>query len=85
MIDRLVEDTSFPINTVGADKGYHQKDFIGKLPRRGIIPHVACMKGRTVAGLDRRTTTRNSYKVSQKKRKLIEQCSGFPKNGGRSP
>lgn len=82
MIDRLVEDASFPIKTVGADKGYHQKDFVGKLRERGIIPHVACMKDRKVAGLDRRTTTRNSYKVSQKKRKLIEQCFGFLKTVG---
>lgn len=82
MINRMVEDASFRIRTVGADKGYHQKDFIGSLREQGIVPHVACIKGRNVAGLDRRTTTRGSYKVSQKKRKLVEQCFGFLKTVG---
>jgi hypothetical protein len=82
MIDRLVEDASFPIKTVGADKGYHQKDFVGKLRERGIIPHVACMMGRKVAGLDRRTTTGNSYNIGQKTRTLIEQCFRFQKTVG---
>lgn len=82
MIERMVEDGNYPIKTVGADKGYHQKDFISALRGQGIVPHVACIKGRNVAGLDRRTTTRDSYKVSQKKRKLIEQCFGFLKTVG---
>ena len=82
MIDRMVEDASFPIGTVGADKGYHQKEFVGSLRGRGIVPHVACIKGRSVAGLDKRTTTKEAYKVSQRKRKLVEQCFGFLKTVG---
>lgn len=82
MLNRMVEDASFAVKTVGADKGYHQRDFVSSLRGRGIVPHVACIKGRNVPGLDRRTTARDSYKLSQKKRKLIEQCFGFLKTVG---
>lgn len=82
LIDRLEEDENFRVKTVGADKGYHQTDFVESLRDRGIVPHVACIRGRKVTGLDGRTTSRDSYKVSQKKRKLIEQSFGFLKTVG---
>jgi transposase len=42
--------------TVGADKGYHQKDFVRGCRARGLAPHAACKEGVKVAGLDGRTT-----------------------------
>jgi transposase len=79
MLDRL-RDEGFNPKTVGADKGYHQHPFVSAMRERKIIPHVAMMTGRNVEGLDRRTTGKDSYRVSQRKRKLVEQCFGFAKS-----
>jgi transposase len=78
MLDRLVESGVQP-KTVGADKNYHQKPFVSAMRDREIIPHVAEKTGCHVEGLDRRTTGKESYRVSQRKRKLVEQCFGFAK------
>ena len=37
--------------TLGADKGYHSKDFIAHLRRRKIAPHIAMIDGRKTPGL----------------------------------
>lgn len=79
MVDRLIDVGTKP-KTVGADKGYHQKDFINAMRDREIIPHVAEIRGRKVAGLDRRTTSKASYRISQRKRKIVEQAFGFAKS-----
>jgi hypothetical protein len=78
LVDRLI-DVGVEPKTIGADKGYHQSGFVSEMRRRNIAPHVAQVTGRRVPGLDRRTTNQDSYRVSQKKRKLIEQCFGFAK------
>ncbi len=78
MMDRLADNGVAP-KTVGADKSYHQKPFVSAMRERKIIPHVAQKSGIKVAGIDRRTTGKESYRVSQRKRKLIEQCFGFAK------
>ena len=81
LIDRMRDEGIEP-KTVGADKGYHQKEFVSAMRKRNIVPHVAPMKGREVEGLDGRTLAKESYKVSQRKRKLVEQCFGFAKTVG---
>jgi transposase len=81
MIDRMHDEGIEP-KTIGADKNYHQKGFVSKMRERDIIPHVAEVSGRKVKGLDRRTTGKDTYKVSQRKRKLVEQCFGFAKTIG---
>lgn len=68
--------------TLGADKGYHAKDFIARLRKRGIIPHVACIENRKTPGLDARTTRHGGYALSQKKRKRIEEIFGWLKTIG---
>ena len=78
MLDRLVESGVTPA-TVGADKGYHQQRFVSAMRDRKITPHVAQRSRCKVNGLDRRTTGTESYRVSQRKRKLVEQCFGFAK------
>ena len=78
MIDNLAESGVEP-KTVGADKSYHQKPFVSAMRERKIIPHVAQKSGIKVEGIDRRTTGKETYKVSQRKRKLVEQCFGFAK------
>lgn len=37
--------------TLGADKGYHCKDFVAHL-RKKISPHIAQIEGRKTPGLD---------------------------------
>jgi len=68
--------------TLGADKGYHNKDFVEHLRRRGIAPHVAIIEGRHTPGLDGRTTRHPGYRISQRKRKRIEEIFGWMKSCG---
>ncbi len=68
--------------TVGADKNYHQKGFVHGCREREIAPHVACKDKVKVAGLDGRTTTRQSYQVSLKIRKRVEEIFGWIKTVG---
>lgn len=68
--------------TLGADKGYHTKDFIARLRKRGVIPHVARIENRQTPGLDARTTRHDSYVLSQRKRKRIEEIFGWMKTVG---
>jgi IS5 family transposase len=70
------------LQTLGADKGYHQKGFVQGCRERGIVPHVACKEKVQVAGLDGRTTTRQSYQVSLKIRKRVEEIFGWIKTVG---
>mgnify|MGYP000951407543 CR=1 FL=1 len=42
--------------TLGADKGYHVKDFVKHLREHKIRPHIARIEGRKTPGLDGRTT-----------------------------
>ena len=68
--------------TVGADKGYHRKDFVQGCGARGISPHVAGKAKVHVPGLDGRTTTRPGYQVSQRIRKRVEEIFGWMKTVG---
>jgi transposase len=68
--------------TLGADKGYHSKDFVAHLRRRKIAPHLAMIDGRKTPGLDRRTTRHAGYAVSQRKRKRVEEIFGWMKGYG---
>jgi transposase len=68
--------------TLGADKGYHSKDFVEHLRKRGIAPHLARIEGRRTPGLDGRATRHAGYRVSQHKRKRIEEIFGWMKSYG---
>lgn len=68
--------------SLGADKGYHSKAFVTLLRRRGIRPHIARIERRTTPGLDDRTTRHESYRISQRKRKRIEEIFGWMKTIG---
>ena len=70
-------------STVGADKGYHHRDFVEHLRERRVAPHIAQIKGRKMPGLlDGRTTRHEGYKVSQRKRKRVEEIIGWMKAYG---
>ena len=66
--------------TVGGDKGFDTADFIGECRHMQVTPHVAQNDGRRGgSALDRRTTRHAGYRISQKKRKRIEECFGWLK------
>jgi transposase len=68
--------------TLGADKGYHTKDFVAHLRKKKIAPHIAQIEGRTTPGLDARTTRHAGYAISQRKRKRVEEIFGWMKAYG---
>ena len=68
--------------SVGADKGYHTKAFVGFLRRKGMRPHIAQVSTRKTPGLDARMTRHASYWISQKKRKRVEEIFSWMKAYG---
>lgn len=72
----------FRPTTVGADKGYHCRDFVRQLRQRGLRPHLACIRGRRTPGLDGRTTRHEGYRLSQRLRKKVEEIFGWMKTIG---
>lgn len=65
--------------TLGADKGYDTKDFVAGLRDVGATPHVAQNDNGRRSAIDDRTTRHLGYKVSQRKRKSVEQIFGWTK------
>lgn len=65
--------------TLGADKGYDTLEFVQSLREMRVTPHLA---QKTQSALDRRTTRHESYMVSQRKRKQIEEPFGWMKTVG---
>jgi transposase len=66
--------------TAGGDKGYDTRDFVAECRHLGVTPHVAQNDGRRGgSAIDERTTRHESYRISQVKRKRIEECFGWLK------
>jgi len=66
--------------TVGGDKGFDTADFIAECRHMQVTPHVAQNDGRRGgSALDQRTTRHAGYRISQRKRKRIEECFGWLK------
>ena len=65
--------------TLGADKGYDTKDHVAQLRERNVTPHVAQKKH---SAIDGRTARHAGYKVSQQKRKRVEEIFGWLKTVG---
>ena len=68
--------------TLGADKGHDSADFIEDCRDRNVTPHVAQNTSRRSSRIDRRTTDWLGYRVSQRKRKLVEEIFGWMKTIG---
>jgi len=68
--------------TLGADKGYDSRGFVQGMRDLSITPHVAQNNLGRRSAIDGRTTCREGYGVSQKKRKLVEQVFGWLKTIG---
>jgi transposase len=66
--------------TVGGDKGFDTAEFVRECRNMSVTPHVAQnLARRGGSAIDGRTTQRESYQISQKKRKRIEECFGWLK------
>ncbi|MEJ2153326.1 MAG: IS5 family transposase [Gemmatimonadota bacterium] len=78
MADRLAARS-----TLGADKAYDTREFVAELRSRGITPQVAQnTKRRGGSAIDGRTTRHESYAVSQRIRKRVEEPFGWGKTVG---
>jgi hypothetical protein len=62
--------------TVAGVKCFDTAGFVAECRQRRITPHVAQNLGRGGSAIDRRTTRQIGDRVSQKKRKRIEECFG---------
>jgi len=66
--------------TVGGDKGFDTAEFVAECRHMQVTPHVAQNHKRSGgSAIDERTTRHESYWVSQRKRKRIEECFGWLK------
>jgi hypothetical protein len=66
--------------TVGGDKGFDTRGFVGECRHLRVTPHVAQNHARAGgSAIDARTTRHVGYKISQRKRKRIEECFGWLK------
>jgi transposase len=65
--------------TVGGDKGFDTADFVRECRNMCVTPHVAQNLARRRSAIDGRTTQHAGYRISQKKRKRIEECFGWLK------
>ena len=66
--------------TVGGDKGFDTQDFVAECRHMNITPHVAQNASRPGgSAIDGRTARHESYRISQRKRKRIEECFGWLK------
>jgi transposase len=69
--------------TVAADKGYDTKEFVREIRSINVTPHVAQNHKRPGgSAIDRRTTRHAGYKVSQVRRKRVEEVFGWLKTVG---
>ena len=77
MLEQIPGDHSI---TVGGDKGFDTKDFVNECRHMRVTPHVAQNDGRPGgSAIDQRTTRHAGYRISQQKRKRIEECFGWLK------
>jgi len=82
LVDRHTKNSRI---TLGADKAYDVKDFVEKLRKRKVTPHMAVQDHLTKTGkrrktkIDGRTTRHPGYRISQRVRKRIEEIFGWTK------
>jgi len=76
----LARQSTRPGMTVGADKGYDTGEFVEGCRGLNVTPHVAAKS--SGSAIDGRTTSTDGYKISQVKRKRIEECFGWMKDTG---
>src|SRR3954466_5564483 len=69
--------------TLAADKAYDTKDFVSEMRGMNVTPHVSQNTKRPGgSAIDKRTTRHAGYKVSQVRRKRVEEVFGWLKTVG---
>ena len=68
--------------TLGADRGYDTQDFVRSCREQRVTPHVAQNTTVRRSRIDQRPVRHPGYKISQRKRKRIEECFGWMKTVG---
>ena len=69
--------------TLGADKNYDTHDHLAQIRKMNITLHAAQnTKRRGGSAIDERTTRHGGYRISQRKRKLVEEVFGWIKTIG---
>jgi transposase len=70
--------------TVSGDKNYDTREWVAATRAMHVTPHVAqfTATAHRHSAIDQRTTRHAGYRVSQRKRKLIEQAFGWMKTVG---
>jgi hypothetical protein len=65
--------------TLAGDKNYDTQDFVSTMRQMRITPHVAQNNANRSSAIDERTTRHYGYRISQRKRKRVEQSFGWMK------
>jgi transposase len=65
--------------TLGADRGYDTAGFVEQLRALQVTPHVAQNDTNRSSAVDERTARHEGYRVSQRKRKRVEEVFGWMK------
>ena len=68
--------------TLGADKGYDAAALVAELRQMNVTPHIAQNDTNRRSAIDARTTRHAGYRISQQKRKRIEEPFGWGKTIG---
>lgn len=69
--------------TVAADKGYDTKEYVKEMRGMNATPHVAQNTKRPGgSAIDGRTTRHAGYRISQQRRKIVEEVFGWMKTVG---
>jgi len=66
--------------TLGGDKGYDTRGFVSQVRALKVTPHVA--QKRKFTAIDDRTVRHDGYRLSQRKRKRVEEIFGWMKTVG---
>ena len=82
MVKRIKKGRPTKRLTLGADKGYDTADFVKDMRKLKVTPHVAQNDTNRSSAIDNRTTSQPGYKISQWKRKIIEEVYGWLKTVG---
>ncbi len=65
--------------TLGMDKAYDRRETVRRLRELNVTPHVAQREAGRAGAVDERATRHEGCRVSQRKRKLVEEFFGWLK------
>ena len=65
--------------TLGGDRNYDTRGFVSEMRTLNVTPHVAQNTTNRKSAIDGRTTCREGYAISQRKRKRVEEVFGWMK------